>query len=322
MKAPPKLRKIIAENKKFLIVSHMNPEADAIGSSIGLALGLKKLGKYAYVLNRDPLPDILKFLPRADMVKGKIPSREFDVLCVVDCNSLERTGLKDLKAKNTVIIDHHIPSPQVTRHTFHSSQLVSFIDENASATGELVYKVLHSLKVQIDREIATNLYTSIYSDTGGFRYSNTGPESLIIASRLIEAGAKPWEVTKEIYESMPFNRLHLLALMLSTLKKNGPIASVVIQKSMYKKTKTSVQDTEDFVDFPRKVKDVEVAVLFREDRHNLFKISLRSKGTVNVEKIARYFGGGGHHNAAGCRMEGSLTEVKRKMFNALNKAIR
>jgi phosphoesterase RecJ-like protein len=322
MKVAPEIIRLIKENKKFLILSHVNPEGDAIGSSIGLAIGLNKLGKHVYIFNKSPLPEILNFLPRAGLISNKIPSTVFDVLCLVDCNSIERVGMRGFKAKNTLIIDHHIPSSNPLCNNLNSSRLIQFIDENASATGELVYKLLNSLSVRIDREIATNLYTAIYTDTGGFRYSNTNPESLIISSRLIEAGADPWEVTKEVYESMPLKRLKLLNLALETLEKKGAVAWMVINKRMFRKTKTSVQDTENFVDFPRKIRGVGAAVLFREEGKNVYKLSLRSKGGIDVEKIARDFGGGGHHNAAGCILSGSLPEIKKKVLHAFRKAAR
>ena len=310
------LLKLIKTNKKFLIVSHISPEGDAIGSSIALALGLEKMGKSVYVLNRDPVPDILKFLPSAKIVTRKIPSGKFDVMFIVDCPNMERTGLKNLRAKITVTIDHHLLLSQVI-----PKQSLNLIDPKASATGELVYKLLHSLHVTIDKAIATNLYTAILTDTGGFRYSNTTPESLKIASRLVAAGADPWEITKEVYENFSFNRLRLVSLCLPTIEKKGKITSITVTRDMFKKTKTSIEDTESIVDFPRQIKGSEVALLFREDRKNLYKISFRSKGKVNVAKIAKTFGGGGHANAAGCKLTGSLTEVKGNIFKAVESAI-
>ena len=308
--------KLIKTNKKFLIVSHVSPEGDAIGSSIALALGLEKMGKSVYVLNRDPVPDILKFLPSAKIVTRKIPSGKFDVMFIVDCPNMERTGLKNLRAKITVTIDHHLLLSQVI-----PKQSLNLIDPKASATGELVYKLLHSLRVPIDKAIATNLYTAILTDTGGFRYSNTTPESLKIASRLVAAGADPWEITKEVYENFSFNRLRLVSLCLPTIEKKGKITSITVTRNMFKKTKTSIEDAENIVDFPRQIKGSEVALLFREDRRNLYKISLRSKGKVNVAKIAKTFGGGGHANAAGCKLTGSLREIKEKIFKAVKSAI-
>lgn len=335
MKSPPKLLKLIKENRKFLIVSHINPEGDAIASGIALALGLKKLGKYAYILSKDPLPDILKFLPDSNLINTRLPSVNFDVLIMIDCNSMERTGFsapgksgrggKNLKAKTTAVIDHHLLPSHDTHYTppeKSGQQSIRWIEPNASATGELIYRLLTLLHVQIDKKIATNLYTAIFTDTGGFRYSNTSVESLRIASKLINAGANTWEITKEIYENIPLNYFRLLTLTLSTLEKKGKIAWITVTRRMLRKTNTSVQATEDFADRPRKIKGVEVGIFFRQDRENLFKVSLRSKGAVNVADIARVFGGGGHANAAGCVIKGSLKEVQNKVFQAVRKAIK
>ncbi|MBI4686260.1 MAG: bifunctional oligoribonuclease/PAP phosphatase NrnA [Nitrospirae bacterium] len=321
MKTPPKtLLRLINDNKSFLILSHLHPEADAVGSSIGFALGLKKAGKEVYVLNRDIIPEVTKFLPFSNIVSQKIPKKEFDVLMLLDCNEIKRTGLKEkfekglVKAKNIAVVDHHLlDSP--SRH-------ISWINPAASATGELVYKLLKALRIPLDSDIATNLYASIFTDTGGFRYSNTTAETLQISASLIEAGAEPWEITKQVYESFSFNRLRLLTLCLLTLDNKDMTASITITRDMYKKTKTTVEDTEDFVNYPRKIKDVEVAVLFREDERNLYKISFRSKGRVNVQKVAQSFGGGGHRNASGCEVKGPLKDVKRKVLGAVRKAIK
>lgn len=323
MKVPSKLLSVIRENKSFLIVSHINPEGDAVGSCIALALGLKKIGKKeVYILSRDPVPEILKFLPSSKLVRQRVPRKMFDVLLVVDCNTIERTGLKNLRARNTFIIDHHILPVNIARSGAYNYLSGSFIDPEASAAGELVYKVLVALKIPVDREMAVNLYTAILIDTGGFRYANTTPESLKIASGLVEIGAEPWRITKEVHESVPHNAVKLLALAFATLEKRGKIAWITVTKEMLKKTGTTAEDTEDFVDYPRKIKGIEAAVFFREDGRGLYKISLRSKGGVDVAEIARKFGGGGHAPAAGCRLKGTLQEVKSKVLTAVRSAVK
>jgi phosphoesterase RecJ-like protein len=252
---------------------------------------------------------------------------------MVDCNTIERTGLsalgarlpfvgqgtapggKNIKVKTTTIIDHHPTISPDKRH-------IIWVDVKASAAGELIYKLLKALRIPIDKKIATNLYTAILTDTGGFRYSNTSIESVRIASNLIEAGAEPWKIAKEVYESISLNCLRLLSQMLQTLEKQGKIAWVTVTRLMFKKTSTCAQDTENFVDYPRKVKGIEVAVFFREKAKNRCKVSLRSKGKVNVADIAKTFGGGGHVSAAGCVVNGSLTEVKKKVLKAVRKALK
>ncbi len=303
-----------------------------MGSSLALALGLKKLGKYVYVLNRDPVPDSLKFLPSSNLSKPKVPLRKFDVLVIVDCNTMERTGFsipcgsdrggKKLSARNTVIIDHHVLSDHIVQSELHASLSGSFINPDVSAAGELIYELLVALNVPIDKEIAINLYTAILVDTGGFRYSNTTPESLKIASLLVEAGAEPWSITKEIYEKIHLNALRLLALAFSTLEKKDRIAWITVTKDMLKKTCTTIEDTENFVTYPRKIKGIEVAIFFRENGDKSYKISLRSKGRVNVARIAERFGGGGHVAAAGCSLKGTLKDVKGKVLKAVRSAIK
>jgi len=325
MKISSKLLNIIRQNKSFLIVGHINPEGDAIGSISALALGLKKIGKKDIcVLSKDGVPEILKFLPSSKLIKQKAPKKEFDVLCILDCNTLERTGFRELKAKHTVIIDHHIPPPDdADKSEPHNGKLAaSVIDPGAAATGILIYNLLSALKISIDKNIATNLYTALLVDTGGFRYSNTSPEALKIACHLIQAGARPWDIAKELYESIPFKSMKLLGLSLATLDKKDGIAWITATKNMFKKTGTTYEDSEDFVDFPRKVKEIEAAVFFREDDKNVFKLSLRSKGRINVEKIAKSFGGGGHSAAAGCKIKGTLQEVQEKVFKVISKELK
>lgn len=323
MKISSKLIKLIKESNSFLISGHINPEGDSLGSCLALALGLKKLGKNNIcVLSRDPVPEILKFLPHSKMVRQKPPKKEFDVFFMIDCNEPERTGLNNIRAKKTAVIDHHVVPAKERKSEFHKSLAASIIDPGAAAAGVLIYKILTALKVHIDKNIATNLYAAILVDTGGFRYSNASPESLMIASHLVQAGAKPWDISKEIHESSPSGGMKLLGLSLSTLENKDGIAWISTTKAMFKKTGTTSEDCEDFVDYPRKIKDIEVAVFFRQDKEKLYKISLRSKGRVNVQKIAKIFGGGGHAPAAGCAVKGTLKEVQDRVLKVIRKAVK
>jgi len=319
MKIPFKLLRLIKKNKSFLIVSHINPDGDSTGSCIALALGLKKLGKHVYILSRDPVLDVLKFLPCSDLINNKTPSMDFDVLLLLDCDTLERAGFsgrsrKHLKAGVTAVIDHH--------QTYEKNKsYVSWSCPGASATGELIYKLLKALHVPIDKKIAINLYTAIFMDTGGFRFSNTNIETLMIASKLIKAGANTWEITKEVYDNISLSSIKLLTQALLTLEKKGRIAWIIVTRKMFKNTNTSAQDTENFADHPRRIKGVEVGVFLREEGKTSYKVSLRSKGAVNVADVAKTFGGGGHASAAGCKLNGTLREVKGKILKAVRKAV-
>ena len=322
-KISSKLKNVIKQNQSFLIVGHINPEADSLGSSLALALGLKKLGKKEVcVLSKDPVPKILTFLPSSKTVRQKPPRKRFDVVFLVDCNELDRTGFDSFNAKHTAIIDHHVLPQDAGKSGFYSSLAACLIDTGAAAAGVLIYKVLTALKVQIDRNMATNLYAAILTDTGGFRYSNASAESLKIASSLVETGAKPGDISKEVYESVPFKSMKLLGRSLSTVERNDGIVWMTTTGNMLRDTGTGAEDCEDFVNFPRKVRGVEVAIYFRENKKNQFKLSLRSKGKVDVQKIAKSFGGGGHVAAAGCRINGTLKEVQDKVFRVVKKAMK
>jgi phosphoesterase RecJ-like protein len=323
MKISTKLLDVFRKHDSFLITGHINPEGDSIGSSLALALGLKKLGKRdVVVISSDPVPEILRFLPSSGTIRKRPPRRRFDVVCLVDCNSPDRTGFDSFNAEKSVVIDHHILPREKMNAPFYRSAAAMLIDHESAAAGVLVYKVLTAMKIPIDRNIATCLYTALLVDTGGFRYSNTDGDALRIAAELVDAGASPWSISREIHESIPYRSMKLLGVSLSTIGMDGRISWMKTTRSMLKKTGTTAEDTEDFVDFPRKVKDVEVAVFFREDGRGRYKISLRSKGKANVQKVAESFGGGGHAAAAGCKVKGSYEEVRMKVFRAVRKALR
>jgi phosphoesterase RecJ-like protein len=317
-----KLLRLIKENQRFLIVTHLNPEGDAIGSSLGLAMGLKKMGKAVYLLDRDPVPETLRFLPASELFRRKPPDDTPDVLILIDCNTIERTGFTSLKAGDTIIIDHHGPEQEVSRAVRSGKISGALISTTASATGELVYRLLLTLGVPIDKDIATNLYASIMVDTGGFKYSNTTSRSLRIASKLVEAGAEPWRIAREVYENIPYRAMRLLSLSFSTLQKKDGVAYITVTRDMFKRTGTTAQDTENFVEYARWISGVEVALLFREEDGGIIKVSLRSKGRIDVSEIARAFGGGGHAPAAGCRIKGTLESVRKRVLRLVSDAIR
>jgi phosphoesterase RecJ-like protein len=271
---------------------------------------------------KNPIPETLAFLPSAKTVKLSLPKKACDLLFILDCNTLDRTGFESISAKKTVVLDHHVLPASTERSGFHRSLAECIIDPGSAATGMIVYNLLKALKVDIDKKIATNLYAAIIVDTGGFRYSNSSPEALRIASHLVEAGARPWSISKEIYENKPYRSMKLLGLSLATLERKNGVAWISTTDSMFKKTGAAPGNCEDFVDFPRKVKGVEVSVFFRYNGANSYKVSLRSKGKINVQKIAKSFGGGGHAPAAGCRIKGSLKEVRDKVLKAIKKEMK
>jgi len=307
----------LKECTTVLISAHKNPDGDALGSQLGLMLALEKMGKTVTAHNLDAVPEIYRFLPQSDRIKtGKPVQGRYDGCIVVDADP-PRTGLfdKTYPADILINIDHHITNPL--------DWPLTWLDTDACATGEMVYKLIQELGVGIDRDIALCLYTAIFTDTGSFRYSNTTPESMRIAASLIEAGADSWLVTENVYESFSFPRLKLLGTVISNMERNGTgrTAWVVVTDELYRQTGTKAEDTDNFVNFVRSAKGVEVAVLFRQTGSAQYKISMRSKGRVDLSGLAQSLGGGGHKNAAGSVLDGSIEEVKKRVLGEVEKTI-
>ncbi len=317
MSNPADITKVLQGCSSILVSVHKNPDGDALGSQLALMLALEKTGKFVTAHNLDPVPEIYQFLPHADRIKtGRPLAGSYDACIVLDADP-PRTGLFDETVPASVLIniDHHITNSSAWPYTW--------LDSSASATGEMVYRLIRELGVSLDREIALCLYTAIFTDTGSFRYSNTSPESMKIAALLLEAGADPWLVTENVYESFAFRRLKLLGRILAAMERSddGRIAWVVITDDLYRSTGTTAEDTDNFINFVRSAKGVEVAVLFRQTGDREYKISLRSKGRIDLSGLAQSLGGGGHKNAAGSTLQGTLEEIRRRVIEKIAKAI-
>lgn len=314
------LRTIIAALqpcKTILISVHKSPDGDALGSQIALMLALEKMGKTVIAHNLDPVPAIYRFLPhQARITSGPIVAGRFDAMIVLDADP-PRTGLcsGDYPAATLINIDHHITNPSVWPLTW--------LDAAASATGEMIFKLIMQAGLPLDRDMALCLYTSIFTDTGSFRYSNTSPECMRISATLLEAGADSWLVTENVYESYSYNRLKLLGSVLGDMERSpdNRMAWVVVTDELYQRTGTTSEDTDNFVNYVRSVSGVEVAILFRQTAQKQYKLSLRSKGRVDLSSLAQSLGGGGHKNAAGSTLDGTLDEVKRKVLGEVARVI-
>lgn len=321
-----KLLDLIHQSEKILITSHENPDGDALGSMLAFGLGLEKLGKKVELYNVDGVPEMLEFLPCASRIKNSLSlvKGPFDIAFAVDCTAVSRAGVEfenfaaTDNCKTVVIIDHH--------ETVDSDVDLSILDSGASSTGVLIYKILESLDVNIDTPIAENIYTTIVSDTGSFSYSNTKSETLRIAADLIDIGVEPSKISQAIYENEPLRKLELLKLVMPTLDitEDNKIASIFVSRKMLAETGTTRQDTEGMVNIPRSIKGVDTALMFRQEGNEnkpLWKVSLRSKGEVNVARIAEKFGGGGHASAAGCSLKGQIEEVKALMITSVKETL-
>lgn len=308
------IRKVIETSGSFIVASHIDPEGDAIGSSLAIYYALKNLGKKVCVYNESPLPKILKFLPGSDEIVSEIYSPdEYDCIFIVDCGDIERVGkLRGRLEKLRIInIDHHSTNTNFGH--------INVVNKNAAAAGEVVYELLEQLGFPITVEMAVNLYTAILVDTGSFRYSSTSSKSFEICGKLLEYGVQPWEVSKNIYESYPFERMKLLGMVLNTveLAMNNRVALMHVTKEMFKSANASEDLTEGFVNFGRAIEGVEISILFKEVGEDVYKLSIRSKGLFDVAQIAIKLGGGGHRNAAGCTVRGNLLDVKEKVVNTI-----
>lgn len=308
MKFYTEVEKIIKDNQKFLIGAHINPDGDAIGSTLALGALLKHFGKEVVMYNRDRVPDNLRFLKGFDQIVKTIPSNPFDVAIMVDCASKDRAGLPFMNAKivnATVVIDHH------RLDTVDAA--IALLDETAASAGEVVLRLIEHMKFPITQDIAMQVYCTLAVDTGFFKYSNTSERVLRVAADLVAKGASPWKVAMNLEESYPIERFHLLARALDTLEvsKDGKYATMEVTQNMISQTNAPIQISEEFAGIPRSIKSVKISALFREVEDGKVRVSLRSKDSIDVAAVASKFGGGGHPYAAGCTIEGTVPEAKQ-----------
>ena len=310
MHVPDELIQFIAREKKFFIATHINPEGDALGSALALALALEALGKETMVYDRDPVPEPYRFLPGHERFTTSISNLKSQIsnLILLDCNEPERAGIDGVPTSFSAVIDHHETEKEFGQ--------IRWIEPRTAATGLMVYALLKKLGVRITRDMATNLYTAIAIDTGTFRYSNVTSDVLRAAAELVDMGADPAAVAEGLYETWSKGRFMLLIEVLNTLEITGGLAITVATKEMFMRTGTSAEDTENFSNFPRMMKDIEVSAFFRETEDG-WKVSLRSKGAVNVAQLAGGFRGGGHRNAAGYRIKGDIKTAKEELLKAI-----
>lgn len=306
---------VIKKYNKFLITSHINVEADALGSELAFRELIKKMGKTPICINSERVPVYYEFLPGIEHIRTDLKRFEdFDVAIVLDCPSIERTGkVKKIlkKAKITVNIDHHI-----SNNNFGD---INWVRPEASSVGEMIYTLYKKMGLEISRRTALYIYIAILTDTGSFNYSNTSGVTHEIASDLLGYGLHPQDISNVIYENKNIRDIKLLGRVISTLKteKNGKVAYMICTKAMTRKAKSDISATENFINLARSIKGVDIAVFIKQDakKEKLYNVSFRSKGDADVNKVASFFGGGGHKNASGCIIKGTLQEVKKKVLS-------
>ncbi len=325
---------ILKKEGRFLITCHIRPDGDAIGSIIGLGLALRSVGKEVRLFAQDDVPSAYLFLKGIDEI-----GHSFDIdyikgatLIVLDCNEAKRIGDDGERlmgaSKNVLIIDHHVKDTSIypSAYTEENSRITAYIDPTSCATSAIILNMLKELSWPIDEDVANALYTGIFSDTGGFRHSNTTESVFKMAATLTGLGAQPYLVATELCSKFKKERILLLSKVLDTLElyKEGKIALIYLFKDILKDTGADEEDAQDFISYPRGIDTVEVAGFIKEiDVHDAFSdkkmvsVSLRSKSYVDCQKVAKQFGGGGHVRAAGFRMEADINELKKTLLKAL-----
>ncbi len=314
MRVPRNLLEALRKEGPFLIATHVDPDGDAIGSALALSAGLESIGKKTFVFSRDRVPKYYRFLAGHEKFSSRLKdvTKGDPALILVDCNTPSRAAVEGYRFRKSIVIDHH-----ETEKDFGD---IRWIDHKSAATGFMIYYLLKSLRIALTRDIAINLYTAISVDTGTFRYSNTSAEVLRVSAGLVEAGASPDLVAVNLYQSWDYKRFRLLVMALNTLEVKNRIAVIHVTRNMFKETSTSSEDTEHFSNFPRMIGSIKMAVLLRELDGGEWKASLRSRGEVNVARIAEKFGGGGHNNAAGFKIKADLNTVKKILFGAAGRS--
>lgn len=308
----------IHEGQNFLITAHVRLDGDALGSELALYLMLREMGKNVVIYNQDHTPERYRFLPAVQNIVHNINSvHHFDTGIILDCSDLSRVGdeaEKIGKIKRLINIDHHISN--------NGFCALKMLDARAGSTGELLFRLMREMGFKMSKDIATNLYAAIITDTGSFRYSSTTSETFFAVGHLVENGADPQWIAENVYENDSPVRLKLLARALATLSLDleSKVGSMVVTQRDLQETGAAWEHTEGFVDIPRTVGDIEVSVLYTQRGENQFKLSLRSKAQANVEKVARKFGGGGHIHASSCWMKGDIESIKAQIIQAVRES--
>jgi phosphoesterase RecJ-like protein len=300
---------------RFLITSHARPDGDAIGSVLALADILDQMGRECVVVFADEIPVIYRTMPNLDRIHLTTDVREVEPdletpAILLECDGIPRTGLAGLEGRCLINIDHH-----ASGRTFG---VLNWIDENACAVAAMVYRLALAAGVEITPTMATCLYTAIISDTGSFTYSSTTAETFAVAHDLAARGANPSQIARDIYFSNPESKLRLLGTALSNLQTEGPLAWSWVTTDDMERAGAGAEDCEGVVNYLISIAGVESAVFLRElPAVDQYRLSIRSKGRVNVAQIAEGFGGGGHRSASGCTLEGPLTIATERILNQL-----
>ncbi|MEK5027798.1 DHH family phosphoesterase [Paenibacillus sp. FSL M7-1046] len=314
-------RKFLLEHDDYLVVSHVQPDGDAVSSTLAVGWLLSCLGKKYTMLNEGPIPKRMEYLWHADEIvnlgEGDLPRKYSNVICV-DCADFQRVGLTQrFFAQDALIanIDHH--------PTNNGYGFVTLIKPDAAATAEILFDLLKTFEVEWDIDIATAIYTGLLTDTGGFRYTNTSPKVMAAVSELLVLGVNGPELAETLLEEMTLAQVKVLNRALNTLQltPQGDVAWVYVTPQDMLECNAANEDLEGIVNYPRNIRGVEVGMLFKVIDETAVKVSLRSAGKVDVAALAQVFGGGGHTRAAGARVEGTLEQAIPRVLEEVRRLL-
>lgn len=304
-----KVLNAIRERQRFVVTSHARPDGDGIGSALACGQILRVMGKDAVVVMHDGVPRIYQHLPFADRVVQADAVSPNDAVILLECDSTKRALLSGLDECFLINIDHHASG----RNFAH----VNWIDSSVMATAELVFRLARLACVPVDPDIATCLYTALMTDTGSFMFEGTNEHSFTVARELVLAGADPAHCARPIYFGHSTAKMRLLGAALSNLHREGSLAWIWVTQEQMQRFGAREEDCEGLVNYALSIADVQVAIFFRELPDRRLRISLRSKGEVNVSRVAEHFGGGGHKCASGCSLDGPLAVAVARIVDRL-----
>lgn len=310
--------KAINKFKNIAITYHTSPDGDALGSALALLRALKKYGKNPYIVSKDTIGKDFAYLNFENDIKGEVVEvkDETECLITVDCGNVERlSGDFDFENKKYFVIniDHHLSNDKFGD--------INYVDTSAAATAEIIYKLIKNMNIDIDKDIASCLYTSLLTDTGCFKHSGTSKTTHEIAGELISTGIDFTNIRRELFENKSKNKIQLYGKVINNLEflNDDKLCIMTLTMDMLKELNLEGEDTSDVLSLASQINTVEVVVLLKETEEKI-KVSLRAKNYFDVRNIAEQFNGGGHIKASGCAIANvKLNEAKNKIVEAINK---
>jgi bifunctional oligoribonuclease and PAP phosphatase NrnA len=298
--------------QRFFVSSHQRPDGDAVGSAVAMALALRSLGKEANVVMDAVPPHYLQPFPAVDSIRvTQSVDEATDGALIMECSGLSRTGVAGLDRSPVLNIDHHVGNARYG--------VINWVDESAAACTELVFTLIERLGAPLTPDVATHIYLGLLTDTGSFHFSHITPRSFDIARRCVEAGANPQWIARTHYDSNTLGKVRIFGSVLNRMRLDptGRTALLTVTRAALAETHATLDDTEGIINFPLTVKDIQAVAFFKEGDGREWRVSLRSKGAIDVGAIARAHGGGGHRNAAGCTVSGELEALQERFLQLL-----